>query len=203
MARPASQHAFPETAAGPDNSVENLPEHPAVHLPPRSRKCDGCRRGFPGLDFRHTGDDCAYKHVQPKKTWTCKACLENKPRLWPGNEVTPPHTNVVTPPSNVGGCRWALAPIRESAPRKGQHPRDPRKPATGSTTAGRRGDEVLDIPDAPGAGTSSSSSAPPRLSHIVAKARGQLEIQHSVHKGVGGRIHINATEHLLSVQRMR
>ena len=34
----------------------------------------------------------------------------------------------------LGDCKWATAPVRQSKPRQGQHPREPRRPATGDPT---------------------------------------------------------------------
>ena len=70
--------------------------------------------------------DCSYSFDSPE-IWDCDACNRSAPRWNAGHSGIP------------GECRWEELGVRQSAPCAGAHPREPRRKAQMSSSAGLPG----------------------------------------------------------------
>ena len=129
---------------------------------PEQSQCLGCRyrRARANPAHNRIKGECGYPYDEPEY-WKCEGCQHDRPKT--------SNTHTFLP----GECRLTVTAERRSAPRKGHHPRDPRRRASDDPTAMLDPADVQqepahEEPEMPGA---SSSSQPARGPDQQARTR--------------------------------
>ena len=134
-----------------DGQVPPQPRGRDPRAPPMEQsQCVGCKHRRARDDPSHSRqiNECSYPYDEPRY-WKCPGCQHRKPRS------SDEHTYI------DGECRLTVAAERQSAPRRGHEPRNPRRRASDDPTANL---DPADIADPPAASSSAgqSSGVPPQ-----------------------------------------
>ena len=163
---PVTRSTGSQARPGDDTDGQPLPQprgRDARAPPPEQSQCLGCKYRRARDDPSHSRQigQCGYPHDEPRH-WKCPGCQNRKPR------TSDDHTYI------DGECRLTIAAERQSAPRRGHEPRDPRRRASDDPSAAL---DPADIPDPPEA--ASSSAGPGRGPDTVPRVRRTYDDQAS------------------------
>ena len=160
MGSPSSSYPVRATGSQAQPGEEAQGDPPSAprgrdpRAPPMEQSpCVGCkhRRARDDPSHNRTIGECSYPYHEPR-IWTCPGCQWHRPRSSEAHTFLP------------GECRLTVASERQSAPRRGHHPREPRRRASDDPTANL---DPADLPDPPQ--EASSSSGPSRGDHPQAR----------------------------------
>ena len=128
---------FDATKVAPANTTEQPKRGNDHRAPPKKDSpCSGCKHMRPRNDWTHNRiiGECSHPFDAPFVP-KCEACQMRVGR-W---KSVIKDGKVYSHSGIVGECKWGTASVRQSAPRLGQHPRDPRRRASDDITAGLPG----------------------------------------------------------------